>query len=453
MTVTNMAATHEGHATAGTESANGSDGPRGKRIVLTTYGSFGDLHPYMALALELKARGHRPALATGNYYREKVEAAGIEFHPVRPDMPSEEEVPEIVARVMDVKKGGEFLIKDLLMADIRGSYEDLSQAVQRADLLLTHIVTFAGPIVAQKTGITWASSVLAPSSFFSSYEPFVLPQAPGIYHLLKLHPSIARAFMRLVKRQTQSWVENAFKLRSELGLSRGDHPLFEGQHSPERVLGMFPAVLGRPQPDWPPRTIVTGAAFYDRKDQSGMPEAIERFLAAGPAPIVFTLGSAAVFAPGDFYRQSIAVAQRLRRRAILLVGELSELLTEKLPEGIAAFDYAPYSELMPRAAAIVHQGGVGTTAQALRAGVPMLVVPFNHDQPDNAMRINHLGVSRTLSLKKYRAERVAQELEELLSNPNYASRAAEVGRMVREENGAAAAADALEEMLESKRSK
>lgn len=449
MALTNQAATPERPAAEKPEPPPEAT-ITGKHIVLTTYGSLGDLHPYMAVALALKARGHRPVIACSNYYREKIEAAGIEFHAIRPDLPPEMDVPELVAKVMDVKTGAEFLFKELLMPHVRENYEDLCEATRRADLLVTHVATPVGPVVAQKTGIPWISSVLAPTSFFSAYDPTVPPLYSGVVKLLRLHPSIARAFKRAVERLTTKWIENIYKLRADLGLPRGEHPIFEGQHSPAMVLAMFSKVLAQPQPDWPRQTIVTGFPFYDLKDDgAGMPPALEKFLDEGTPPVVFTLGSSAIFAAGDFYRQSIAAVSQLRRRAVLLIGDAVNMPAEPLPDGIAAFEYAPYGQILPRAAAIVHQGGVGTTGQSLLAGVPMLVVPFNHDQPDNAARIVRLGVGRTLARTKYKAKRVAAELNQLLNTPGYARKAAEVGRIVRSEDGAQAAADAIESALKA----
>ncbi|HEX8493237.1 MAG TPA: glycosyltransferase [Pyrinomonadaceae bacterium] len=448
MTLANPAATSERHPAGGINPPDGAP-KTGKHIVLTTFGSFGDLHPYMAVALELKERGHRPVIATGDYYQEKIEAAGIEFHAVRPDLPPLEEAAELVAKIMDVKTGAEFLFKELLSPYVQESYDDLCEATRGADLLLTHVATLTGPIVAQKTGIPWISSVLAPTSFFSIHDPLVPPLFPQIVHLLRLHPSIARTFVRLTKRLTASWVENVYRLRADLGLPRGEHPIFEGQHSLTMVLAMFSKALGEAQPDWPRQTLITGFPFYDRKDAAGMPPALEQFLDDGPAPIVFTLGSSAIFAAGDFYQQSILAAHQLKRRAVLLIGDAVNMPAEPLPDGIVAFEYAPYGEILPRAAAIVHQGGVGTTGQAMRAGVPMLVVPFNHDQPDNAMRIARLGVGRSLTRNHYKAKRVAAELNQLLSEPRYARKAAAVGQVVRSEDGARAAADAIESILKN----
>ncbi len=419
----------------------------GKHIVLTTFGSFGDVHPYIAVGLELKARGHRAVIATSPLYRDKIEATGLGFHPVRPLLRPPQEDPELVAKIMDLKKGSEFLFRELLAPHLRDGYEDLREAARDADLLVTHVITMAGPVLAQKTGIPWVSTVLAPVSFFSDYDPFVPPQTPGVVKLLRLSPLLARGVTSIARRITGKWVEPVYRLRAELGLPRGGHPVFEGQHSPSLVLALFSKVLATPQPDWPRNTIVTGFPFYDKKDEAEIVPALKNFLDDGPAPIVFTLGSSAVFVAEDFYRESALAAGRLKRRAVLLLGDARNMPREPLPEGVAAFEYAPYSQILPRAAAVVHQGGVGTTGQALRAGVPTLIVPFNYDQPDNASRVERLGVGRTLARKKYTAANVVKELDRLLNDGGYAERAEAVGKIVQAEDGARTAADEIERFV------
>lgn len=434
------------------ESSLTGDRPKhlGKHVVLTTFGSFGDIHPYVAIGLELKSRGHQAIIATSPTYREKIEATGLGFHPVRPDLLPPEEDPETILKVMDVMRGGEYILKELFTPHVRDSYEDLREATRDADLLVTHMLTFAGPPLVEKTGIQWISTVLAPISFFSAYEPFLPPQAPGVGKLLRLSPFLGRAFNSIGKRITDKWVGPVYRLRAELGLPRGRHPVFEGQHAPARVLALFSKVLGEPQPDWPPQTIITGFPFYDKKDETSISPELVKFLDDGAPPIVFTLGSSAIFVADDFYSESIEAARQLKRRAVLLIGDARNMPKEPLPEGIAAFDYAPYGQILPRAACIVHQGGVGTTGQALRAGVPSLVVPFNHDQPDNAYRVSRLGVARTIPRKKYRAATVARELDILLSDESYADKAAAVGRQVQNEDGARTAVDEIEKLLKKK---
>ena len=180
-----------------------------------------------------------------------------------------------------------------------------------------------------------------------------------------------------------------------------------------------------------------------------MPESLKEFLDAGDAPIVFTLGSAAVMDARNFFEESAKAARILKRRAVLLYGVFNEA-PKIADENIAAFDYAPYSLLFPRSSCVVHQGGVGTTAQTLRAGVPHLIMPYSHDQPDNAARCVRLGVARTISRDKYKAESAAKELREILSRENYKNNAAEARRIVRAERGTETACDATEDIMKSK---
>jgi rhamnosyltransferase subunit B len=166
-------------------------------------------------------------------------------------------------------------------------------------------------------------------------------------------------------------------------------------------------------------------------------------VAAGDAPVVFTLGSSAVMAAEQFYEESVKAVTKLGLRAVLLIGK-----TEKAPEAesdsIYVTDYAPYSELLPRAAATVHQGGIGTTAQALRAGRPMLIVPWAHDQPDNAERCRRLGLARSVRRDRYEWEVVVGELDRLLGDREYLNRAREMAARLAGENGVKAACDELE---------
>ena len=424
----------------------------GKRIVLSTFGSFGDIHPYVAIALELKARGHHPVIATSEVYREKMDVAGIDFVPIRPDIPSYDEPERLIKLsndLIDPKTGTERVI-ELFTGNLREVYDDLDAAVEGADLLVTHLLPLVGPIVAQKRGLPWVSTVLAPISFFSAYEPPVPPQMPALYHFVKLSPVLGKLFRRIAAYRLDHMTEAVYRLRAELGLSRGQQPLLDGQHSPQRVLALFSSVIGQPQPDWPPNTLVTGFALYDRRDYFGQTEMepeLLRFLDAGPPPIIFTLGSSAFWVAENFYRDSLQAAQALGRRALLLIGHQRNMPEYPLPEGVAAFEYAPFEQVFPRSAVIVHSGGIGTTGQALKSGRPQLVIPHAHDQFDNAARVVRVGCARSLARPRYNATSATKELANLLDDAQYASRAAEIGLRVETENGAAAAADAIQELL------
>jgi UDP:flavonoid glycosyltransferase YjiC (YdhE family) len=420
------------------------------RIVFSTWGSLGDLHPYLALAVELQRRGHRTSIATLGGWRNHVERTGVGFHPIPPDIPQEEAAArEMVRRVLDAREGPQYLLQQVLGPCMRESYEALLAAVRAdggADMLVSHQIPLAAPIVAEVTGIRWVSGVVQPLAFLSRYDPPSPPQAPWLRPVAALHPSIAAAVHGLGRYVTRAWPKAVYDLRASLGLPPGANPLFEGQHSPALVLALFSRVLAATQPDYPPQTLVTGFPFYDDGEQRPPVPELLRFLDAGEAPLLFTLGSSAVWIAGDFYRASIDAARALNRRALLLAGDDAPRLREGVPDSIGVFDYAPHSVVMPRAAVNVHQGGVGTTGQALRSGRPMLVVPFGQDQPDNARRSVAAGVARTVSRRAY-ARRVRRELSDLLGDPAYAARAARVGEIVNAENGTATACDAIERVL------
>jgi rhamnosyltransferase subunit B len=422
------------------------------RIVFTTWGSLGDLHPYMALALEMKRRGHQPTVATLGAWREAVEGAGIRFHPIRPDVPADpERARQMVLDILDARNGPKYLFEDVMGPVIRDTDEDTLAAVKAdggADALVTHQIPVTGPIVAQVTRIPWVSCVLLPMAFMSTYDPPTPPQAAWVRSIAALHPAIARGLLALARGTTANWIAPITRLRAELGLPPDANPVFEGQHSPARVLGLFSPVFAAKQPDHPPQLALTGFPFYDAADSKPPDPELLRFLDAGSPPIVFTLGSSAVWIAGDFYRSAIAAARSLGQRALLLAGEQAVPLgAAGLPAGIAAFDYAPHSAVMPRAAATVHQGGVGTTAQALRAGRPQLVVPFGQDQPDNARRVVALGAGRTISRSAVSPQRFAKELRELLENADYARRAESVGTAIRNERGVVTACDEIERVM------
>lgn len=417
------------------------------RIVIATFGSLGDLHPKIAIALELKRRGHEVTVAAMEFYREKVGLAGLSFAPMAPHLDPENR--ELGKELMDANKGTEKILRELIMPNLRRMYDDLTAAAAGADILITGEVVYAAKSVVEKTGIKWVTTTLAPVSFFSIHDPPVPAQDPRFEHLRFLGPVFHKYFFRFLQWTIRRWYEPYREFRRELGLSEKHDPIFADKFSDLLHLVLFSKVLGERQPDWPADAVQTGFCFYDGIDDLGkMPAGLSEFLDAGDPPIVFTLGSAAVMDAGDFFEISSEAAKRLGRRAVLLYGVLNQP-PKALDENIAGFDYAPYSLVFSRAACVVHQGGVGTTGQALRAGVPQIVMPYSHDQPDNAARLRRLGVAEIITRAEYNAETAAAAIETILSNAAYAGKAAAIGSIVRSEHGTSAACDAIELALAS----
>jgi len=416
---------------------------RPRTLVLATTGSLGDLHPYLAIGLGLKSRGHRVAVATCNFYRDRVEGLGLEFRPLAPHLSPEDS--RVLELVTDERKGSENIFRELLMPGMKESCEDTKRALDGADFVLSHPITLAVPIEAERRKLPWASAVLAPISFFSEHEHLEFSGYPVVSWLSRSFPSLRPFLRKAGRQQSLGWVRPVVALREEAGLPPGKHPLFDAQHSPHLVLALFSKLLSGPQPDWPAHTTITGFCFHDRKDQKDtLPDDLARFLDAGPAPLVFTLGSTAVLTAGDFYAESLAAARALGRRAVLVAGKNS---IPGLGPDVFVADYAPYSLLFPRAEAVVCSGGVGTLSQVLRAGTPALVVPFANDQPDNALRLSRIGAARSIARTKYRRDRAAEALGALLADPTVRDRARDCARTIAGEDGVRSSCDAIEGML------
>jgi len=419
------------------------------RIVLSNIGTFGDINPLVAIALELKRRGHAPVMALPGIYQSKIEPLGLEFRAIRPDIDPTDK--RLVAMVYDIKKGTETGLRQFLFPSLRDTYADLLAAAtvpRRADLMLLGELNYTGPIVAAITGIPWASYVLAPFSFFSAYDPPVLPPYPTLARMDRLLPGMGHTIRAVARLVTRKWPEPVYALRHELGLPPGPNPIFDAKHSPSLVLALFSRALGTEQKDWPQHARIAGFCYYDSDaGNAALPAELEAFLQAGEPPVVFTLGSAAVLAAGPFYTVSAQAAQRLGIRAVLLIGDDPRNRPPgPLPDSICVVQYAPFTALFPRAALVAHQGGVGTVAQCLRAGKPMLIMPYSHDQPDNARRMKRLGVARVIQRNRYTPDRVAQTLGAMLKDTSCFERARNAAKQVNSEDGVKTACDALEKL-------
>jgi rhamnosyltransferase subunit B len=269
---------------------------------------------------------------------------------------------------------------------------------------------FGARIAHEKLGVPLATVHLQPIMLRSAIRPACFGFPNILAHLprplRKLYFRAADRFLldRLLAEQT-----NAF--RTELGLPPVSRLFDRWFHSPQRVVGLFPEWFAPPMPDWPPNVALTGFPLWDERDLRSPSPELEEFLARGDPPLVFTAGSAMVHAE-QFFEVSAETCRLAGRRGLLLT-QFPEQLPAALPSGVRQFDYVPFSTVLPRCAALVHHGGIGTTAQAIAAGLPQLVVPMSHDQPDNAVRIRRLGIGDFILPTEYTAVRVLEKLDRL----------------------------------------
>ena len=431
-----------------------------RKVVLATVGSLGDLHPFIAVGVALRERGVNAVIACAEDYRDKVQTAGLAFHALRPgfdDMQRDlglsraELTREVVAH-------SAFMFRKLVLPYVQSAYQDMMAVTADADLIVPSSLAFAARLAAEKRGIPWIAVVLQPMMFLSAYDPPVIAEAESFSTLLRaLGPAPARYALWLLKKALNGLFRPLRALRADSGLApTAKNPLFDGQFSEAGAIGLYSRLLGEVRPDYPQPTSIVGFATFDSEDgrRARLHPALEAFLNAGPPPLVFTLGSLIVNSPGNFYEQGARAARTLGRRAVLLVGEEAcvDFAHLQSPE-VFVGAYAPHSLLFPRAAAVVHHGGIGTVAQGLRAGRPQLIVPHFADQLDNAARVRRLGVAQILPPRRYCAASAGRDLERLLRDDDGLAQARKVAESVSADDGAAHAARIVLDMLEHLRRK
>jgi rhamnosyltransferase subunit B len=416
--------------------------PGRKNIVIATIGSLGDLHPCLALGRELLNRGCRVTIATTPYYRSKVEGAGLSFRSMRPDWNPTD--AKLIRSCEDLRRGLEVLYRQMLLPELEHTYHDLILAAQDADLLIAGELVYAAPLVAEKSGLPWVSLILSPFSFFSCIDPSFTVNLPVLFHLRRAGPVVYKTALGLGKLATRHWSNPVRRLRRKERLRRKCDPVFEDKFSPDLVLALFSECFAPKQRDWPEQTLQPG--FLYQGDPPGVDafRGLDKFLSARTPPLVFTQGSAAVHNARDFYDISVKAAKRLGLRA-LLIG--TSVTLENDSNDVLVLPYVPYSHVFRKASVIIHQGGSGTTGEALRAGRPMLVVPYGWDQPDNAYRIERLGAGIHLPRSRYTVEAATTAVKRLLDNPRFSAISAELGSHIQGENAIGSASDAILSLL------
>lgn len=409
------------------------------RIAFASIGSLGDLHPMLALGVAAARRGHDVVVSSAPGYQANVASAGLEFHPLRPAIPED---AASLAYYFDMRRGPRRLLRDMIFQDVSATHEDLSGAACGADLLVVGELLYTASIVAEAGGIPWLNVVLAPTSMLSATDPCVLAPAPWLHKFRHLGPWLHRLAYFFGRLQGQMWAGGYYRFRHSLGLPAGGNPIFEAKHSPFGTLAMFPHFFAAPQPDWPSGTLQAGFPYYN---QGGDLDVVRDFLKSGSPPVVFTLGSIVAHFEPSFYHAAADAARMLGCRAILLTGR-NAAVPQNLPDAVLALPYAPLHTILPHASAIVHAGGIGTCAEALKAAIPSVVIPYAFDQPDNAARLRRLGVAEVLPRSAICARNLAEKLGKLLKNPGSTVAASRLASLIRPQEALDRALDKMESL-------
>jgi UDP:flavonoid glycosyltransferase YjiC (YdhE family) len=394
-------------------------------VLLIPIGSFGDVHPFVGLGLALRERGHRVTVLTSVHFDSLITRAGLEFI----GLGTEEEYQAVLLHpdAWDLRKGFQVVFRGFVLPWMRRIYDLIAERyVAGETVVAASPLAFGARLAHEKLGVPLVSVELQPSMLRSLYQS---PVVPG----MALPGWLPRVLKRLAYWLGDVWVIDPVivpetnAVRAELGLPPIRRPLHSWFHSPQRIIALYPRWYAPMQPDWPKHLAFTGFPQFDERGLTEVAPEVLEFLEGG-RPVVFTPGSA--MRQGRPFFEAAAEACRLIGRRGMLLTRYPEQVPSSLPEGVRHFSYVPFSQLLPRAAALVHHGGIGTIAQAMAAGLPQLVMPMSYDQPDNAARLNRLGIGRSLPPERFRGPAVAQLLDELLNSPDVAIRCREVAQQL-----------------------
>jgi rhamnosyltransferase subunit B len=343
----------------------------------------------------------------------------------------------------DARKAFSVVARRGILPALGPVYDAIAASAPERTVVVGSALCLGARIAQEKLSFRLATVHLQPVLLRSAYDPGVFP---GLGVMRVLPPSLRRLLFRFVDAVAidRLLAREVDAFRASLGLPRVRSFLGRWIHSPALVLGLFPAWFAAPQRDWPSRTRLAGFVGYDGGAGQPLAPELERFLAAGEPPVVVTAGSAMVHA-GPFFHAAVEALGAGHRRALLVTTERAQLPAD-LPASMLHASHAPFATLLPRAAALIHHGGIGTLAQALGAGIPQLVLPLAHDQFDNGARVERLGAGRSAPRARHDPRRLAAEVDALLATPAAAHRARELQAQVGFEASLARACDALEEL-------
>ncbi len=390
-------------------------------FVVVTIGSAGDLFPFMRVALALREAGHRVSMLGPVQHAPFVEPTGLAFH----GLPADEAVldhPDLwhptrgLAVVWRATRPA--------MAQIPAFVAALPR--DQRIVLLAHPLALpeADLCRAQRPGLKVAAIYLAPSNLPTVHDPLML----GPYPVPRWVPLGARRWLwrgigkALIDPVSLPDVNAA---RAAHGLAPVASLIDHIVQVPDLSVTLFPEWFAPTQPDWPQPLVRAGFPLFDPSPQAELSPQVARFLEEGGKPVVFTPGTGNRQA-AHYFRCALDACALRGLRAILLTPH-REQLPAHLPTPVLWQDYVPLRALLPHVAALVHHGGIGTTAEVLRAGTPQLVVPLAHDQFDNAARVGALGAGASVHAARLDAARLGKALDRTMS-PRVAARARELVR-------------------------
>lgn len=427
--------------------------PRPQRgaVVLATAGSLGDLYPVLSIATSLEEMGVETRLLLAPDQCDIARSWGLLATPVGP---TRAQICAELGQTEDEVAAAFFrnpmpFLRHVTQSTVAEVMPEVELACVGASCVSGTLFAFGAAFAAEKAALPYVPLLLQPMLTYSTLDP---GRGPG-FDLMDRAPQTAvtrgwnRAVFTVVKSVMRLGLNGPFNaVRAGMGLPpfRGTPLIDVGGATVPLRLGLWSDAFAMVPRDAPPDLRAVG---FPRAPLGEVAQDVQAWLDAGPPPLVVTLGSIAQNLGGDaFYDRAVALARAMGLRALVLHGKAAP--PAPAPD-VLALPSAPHAPLFPQAAAILHHGGMGTTAEALRAARPQLIVPIGGDQPDNAAKLVKLGAAVTLSPKRFTPERALPAIRALLERFDYAA-AKDLADHIAAEDGAQAAAQHLAQVASLK---
>lgn len=411
-------------------------------FLLFPVGSAGDIHPYVGLGKALKARGHRVTVITNSYYRELIEKVGLDFV----GLGNREEFDHVLNSpdLWHPTKGPKMVMQQVVLKQMRDMYRMLEERYIPGETVAAGPALAVGLRAAQdKLGVPLVTVHLQPCLLRSNLQP---PKLPGLWVPPWTPPSLMSFLYWIVDvvGLNPMLKTEVNRFRRDLGLK----PISRiGQYweSPQRIVGLFPEWFSPRQPDWPAQAVLTGFPRFDEREAHVISPEAEAFLQDGEPPFVFTFGTAMMHAQAAF-EQAVEACRILGRKGVLL-SRCDTQIPANLPPFMRHFEYLPLSWILPRSAALIFHGGVGTLAQAAACGIPQLIMPMSHDQPDNGRRVQRLGIGDVLFPREFKGPAIAAKLKSLSNSAAVAANCRQVASYFEDDRAVEQTCEVFEQMV------
>jgi rhamnosyltransferase subunit B len=390
------------------------------RVLLLPLGSHGDINPFIGLGLALQERGHEAVVIANSYFESIIKQVGLGF---ASSAPAQAYLDMVHNPDMGHPKRGPALHVARLLAVMPKAFSMIKQLLQPGNTIIAApSLAFAARIAQETMGVPMATVGPNPLMLRSTHavgaaSNDLRSRVSARWKSIRL-PLMHRIFRKPIIEDLITPEVNSF--RAKFGLKPVPSIWGSWTQSPQRVIGLWPEWFYGPQPDWPPQAVVTGFIEYDAPARVEAPHLIPESDFGGKLPIVFTAGTACFDAP-DFFAAACEACETLNSPGILLTQQENPVL-KPLPRMVRHIRFAPLGEILAHAAAIVHRGGIGTAARALKAGIPQIILPIGFDGFNNAHCLMRLGVANSIERRHVTGYNVAAALRELLQSQTVSDR-------------------------------